>query len=185
MKKTVLFMAVLAMTASANAASINWSVSGAPAGLATYYEGGTYASAPLYFIVANDLSGLTSTTQLKADFLNNLSAITLTTATATELGKKPTISQQPVSSALLTAGTPTLFGLMYFSEDAAGNGYYKIATAGANPYSDGAPLADHTGVITSFSTMTGSGWTQAYAVPEPATAALALAGLAMLIRRRK
>lgn len=179
-------MAVLAMAVSANAASIDWTISGPPPMTANDYLGNPAANATIYFIVANDLSSITSITQFKADFLSNLSAITLTTAQMTETGAKPAINQQPVSSPLLTAGTPTTFGMLYFSEDAAGNGYYKIAVSGSTPYLDGAPAYDQTEVVTSFPTMASAGWTQGYVpVPEPATAALALAGLALLIRRRK
>lgn len=188
MKKTAILMAFAAMAMTASAASINWTISGAATGTAREFDGVTIAAnTTLYFIVANDLTTITSSSQLASEFFTDLSALTITTSAALPTGKKPTVSALPVSSPLLTSGQLTTFGMLYVSEDGLGNGFYRIVTNVAAPYADGAQPIDQQEVITSFSTMAGSGWVQGYAapVPEPATAALALAGLAMLIRRRK
>ena len=44
MKKTAILMAFAAMAITASAASINWSISGAPAGVAREYDGVTIAA---------------------------------------------------------------------------------------------------------------------------------------------
>jgi PEP-CTERM putative exosortase interaction domain len=81
--------------------------------------------------------------------------------------------------------TPTDFFMVALYDSGTSDGYWfnissKIT---ATPYLEGqSPPETTTSASFSNSTATMGGW---QAVPEPATAALALAGLALLIRRRK
>ena len=92
-----------------------------------------------------------------------------------------------MSSDLLTAGETYSFGLLYYSTDSKGDGYFKIATVSSQAYDPADPTSVQD-AKTSFTTFGNAsyGTEKAFsAVPEPSTAALALAGLALLIRRRK
>ncbi len=188
MKKLLTLAALVAVSMSAYGASINWNISGINNVLDTY-DGGTAANTTVYLILADaaSLDTITSSTQFKTDFTTALNAITINTTASNAAGKKPAVVADIIStSELLTAGTSYTFGMIYVSEDASGNGYYALSTASGMAYTyDPEDPSAAQSVSLSWSTMNSSAWTQGYAVPEPATAALALAGLAMLIRRRK
>ena len=184
MKKTLLLLAVL-FTASQImfGAAIEWQISGMNKAL-TNYDGATAANTTVYLILA-DSSSLASITGLEneADFTSALSAITLSTVTSGTDGKKPATLTSVVSSDLLSAGTTYTFGMLYVSE-ATDGGYYRYVAATKPAYDLSDPTGKQTASL-SWATMAGSTWQKGYAVPEPASAMLALAGVAMLIRRRK
>ena len=188
MKKFITLMVLAAASISAYGASINWNISGVNNALDNY-TGGAAANTTVYLVLGDAASKalLTSSTQLDTDFFSALAGITINTVTSAVDGKKPAVTADIVStSALLTAGATYTFGMLYVSQDALGNGYYAWASASGTAYNyDPEDLSGASPVSLSWATMNSSSWTQGYAVPEPATAALALAGLAMLIRRRK
>ena len=189
MKRILTLITILGIgITSAQAASIQWSVSGIATAVLTNPDsaGSTAGSSTLYFILADDLSSL-SGNEKKSDFETALSAITLATATTAADGTKPSITKQVVTSPLLNVGQEHTFGLLYFGEDDKGDGYYKLITATKAAYDASAPTTAKE-VKTSFSNLANAsyGSSKAYtAVPEPSTAALALAGLALLLKRRK
>ena len=187
MKKILALIAILGIgITSAQAASIQWSVSGIATAVLTNPDstGSTAGLATVYFILADDLSSL-SGNATKSDFESALSAITLATATTANDGTKPSVTKQVVTSELLTVGQTHTFGLLYFGEDDRGDGYYKLITASKAAYDASAPTTAKE-VKTSFSNLANASYTSAYtAVPEPSTAVLALAGLALLLKRRR
>ncbi len=199
MKKSLIASIAVALVAfSANAASIQWTISGLASKVLKDYQGNTAANATVYFILADDLSSL-SGNETQADFETALAALTLSTATTTSEGKKPTVSKRVVSdNTKLVAGTEYTFGLLAYSKDADGNGYYTVTTASKAAYDPADPTSAKE-VQTSFATLTSTAYTSAWTlqqepvnpddptpgVPEPATGALALAGVALLFKRRR
>ena len=186
MKKLIAGLAVAMAVSVVNAASINWTVTGSVTAVVNDYQGSPYAGT-VYLVKAADLSSITfaDTEQNKADFTTALNALTITTTTPGVDGKKPSVSKQVVTDNALTAGTVFSFGLLIVSEDAQGVGYYKVLKANGTPYVTGADAWAQTTLTTPWNTLGTQSWVKAYAVPEPATGALALAGLALLFRRRR
>ena len=187
MKKTLLLLAVL-FTASQImfGAAIEWQISGMNKAL-TNYDGATAANTTVYLILA-DSASLSTITGLEgpnaaSDFNTALAKITLASVTSASDGKKPATLTSVVSSDLLSAGTTYTFGMLYVSE-ATDGGYYRYVAATKPAYDLSDPTGKQTASL-SWATMAGSTWQKGYAVPEPASAMLALAGVAMLIRRRK
>lgn len=189
MKKLMTMMAVLALAITSNAASINWTVSGLASKVVNDKAGSPAANETVYLILAgtSDLASITDCADA-AKFNSALSAITLDSGTTTSEGKKPSISNKVVTNDALTANTTYTFGLLYVCEDAKGDGYYKVVTASAPAYTTG-DTANAKTLSTSFANLESASWTKAYSapapIPEPATGALALAGVALLFRRRR
>ena len=189
MKKTFAMLIALALVSTSFAVSVNWGITGADQPLPNYTSG-VAAGTTVYFLYGDATSInalLASDTATKADFLSDLASITLHTVTANNDGKKPTVSTivNIFDGRIQTSNNS--FGMLYYSEDAAGNGYYKISYGTSTGYNydpeDGSVQRE---ASISWLTMKNSAWTQAYAaVPEPATAGLAIAGLALLFKRRR
>ena len=188
MKKTLLLLAV-AFTASqlVFGASIEWYISGINKALSNY-DGSVAASTSVYLVLADSASLSTITGLEGADaatsFTEALSKITLSSVTSGTDGKKPASTRSVVSSDLISAGTQYTFGMLFVSE-ATDGAYYKYVTNPQTAYDISDPTSQKTTTL-SWSDMNNASWTKGYtAVPEPASAMLALAGVAMLIRRRK
>ena len=188
--KTLIALLTLAAV-SAQSASIDWTINGR--GNATAYDGTTALSSKVYFILASDVSSLTGN-ETESEFLDALSSITLDDSYSTASGgAKPTVEKVPVTSSQITGTSEQTFGMVVYSKDADGNGYYKIATAGGTGYATGASADAHTIVQTSWTDLRNASWVSAWtkpsedpsSVPEPATGALALAGVALLFKRRR
>ena len=192
--KTILASLALAVVATiAPAASIDWSVTGMNKVLNEY--DGTVASGTTVYLVLADATSLASITYDEASnpltdatFADARSAITIGTVNAGADGKKPSKTLNTVSSDLLTAGTEYTLAAIYFSTASDGNGYYRSVVTPGTAYDP--TVAGSAGAIsTSWATMSTAQWTKGYApapaVPEPSSAALALAGLALLLKRRR
>ena len=193
MKKILAF--ALAFVASASfAASINWGTT-----TKTAFAGSTIGGveARLLYIGASDLSEdakftITATDTL-ASLANKIGTDTESTASSTASGmlKGKLSGTYTFDSGLndgdyvaillsYTSGGKTYFNLSQTVATAynAVVGAWEDASAVASfTYSGGSAEAAESGSLTA-----GGGWT---AVPEPSTAALALAGLALLLKRRK
>ena len=194
MKKSILLIALVAMAVSANAACIDWNLGGSATRVvngvkaeskdATSAISGTTAlSSTVYLLIASDLSGLSGNTSKDA-FLSNLALISVSDTYSTSDGKKPAVSAVTVTSDLIQQASQT-YGVLVFDTDSFGNGWYKIATATGTGYAPGASADARTTVNTSWNNVYTSSWTKAWTVPEPSTSVLALAGLALLLKRRR
>ena len=198
MKKVLALAAIAATSLAANAASINWTVSGNTTtvlyGVEVSETGEASSSTTalkntnVYFILAGGLDDVFKDVE-KNDlngFNTVLSSITLDTATTTENGTKPSVTRKVVSGDdRLTAATQYTFGLLVYDTDSDGNIWYKVATANQVAYVDGADARDQKVATLAFAKLandTQAAWT---AVPEPATAAMALLGIGMMLKRRK
>ena len=188
MKKIVTLFSLLALATCVQAATIKWTISGSTTYVVNDYSGNPYASQTIYLVDGSYLDSLVDVAQSKKDFQDTLEAITIATATSSSTGTKPTnVSNLEVSSNMMTAGSLFSFGIVLISEK-DGFGYIKTYSVNGTPYADDAPTANRTGKATTAWAATGidkGSWTKSYTVPEPSTAALALAGLALLLKRRK
>ena len=128
--------------------------------------------------------------RFKTEFDEALAAITIGSVNAGTDGKKPTengttVSEVEVSSPLLTASQNYLLGSLYMGYDDAGNGFYRIATNTGTAFDPKVEGSAGT-VSLNWANMGSASWSKGYtAVPEPSTAVLALAGLALLLKRRR
>ena len=206
MKKLLTLALAMALVVVSNAANINWSVSG---NTSTYVylpnddgtaSGSSLYSGTVYLILASDLSSLSGHTT-QSDFEDALADLTLATATSSS-GVKPDVNKVLVSDDQLVAATSTTFAMLVYGTDKDGNGYYKAATATATPWADGTAANAQKTVTTAWAKLAAdtqapytSAWTLQQdpvnpddptpGVPEPATGALALAGVALLFKRRR
>ena len=189
MKKLMtLALATLAVVA-AQAANINWTVSGNTTTYVYEKDGTTPYSGTVYLVLANDLTSLNNKASQK-DFESALAAITLDSGESSSAGVRPATTKKLVSSDLLVADTATTFAALVYCTDADGNGWYKVGTGSQQPWADGTSTAGQRTVSTPWAKLAADtykqAWTKAPApIPEPATGALALAGIALLFRRRR
>ena len=157
---------------------------------ATKLFNGSVGSVTLYVVYATegnlDLTDLYGKTpDGGVTFTSALSGIELFTTTSQTDGKRPTVYTATENFTELTVGNIYDFAMLYYFEDTLGNGFMRhseITTVKATSTTE-------TDGVASF------GWAamnaasnlhQVYApVPEPATAAMALAGLALLFRRKR
>ena len=170
----------IALTAMlSNAASIQWSVANNT--IRNLDGTANLANASLYFFVgtataADVLAAFTkvgdSWTFDSSKLVDDPTPILLGTGVSTGGGGKGIGSTVYENSAISESALNPFFCVVVI------DGYYQIGSLSAKGY-DATNVANSptTAAFTSF-----GGWQK---VPEPATAALALAGLALLIRRRK
>ena len=186
--KNIITATLLFVAFSVSAASINWQVSGIATKTLSNYDGTTAANTPVYLILA-DATSLASITDVsdKDTFTSALSLITVASGVSKADGKKwdGAGNYTAYSSPLLTAGTQYDLGMLYFSEDAKGNGFYRVVSGKGTAYDP--TVEGATGSVSlNYGTLSSASWTKGYtAVPEPSTAVLALAGLALLLKRRR
>ena len=190
MKNKIATLLLIGAVATCQAASINWQVGGANRAL-TDYTGSAAANTTVYLVLTdglNNITGIDGSTTSKSDFDSALLAITVGTVDANGEGKKPASTTTTVDSDLLTAGQTYALSGLYFSTDATtGDIYYRVVNTSGTAYDK--TVEGQTGsVSTNWGTMANASWTKGYtaaAVPEPSTAVLALAGLALLLKRRR
>ena len=176
MKKFVTMMMVALVAVSASAASIDWQVSLGRTGKFVDSTGAAL-NGTIYLVLADTTFNATTAEEFKAQ----LDAATLGTDTVT--AGKSSSSAVTATSNKLTAGEFYDFAILVY--DAANSQYYMSASVNKPTYEAG--VDDATTISFTAAQATGNAsWTPTYtAVPEPASAMLALAGIAMLIRRRK
>ena len=180
----------LALVASAEVcfgAAIDWTLSGMNTAL-TDYAGNTAGKTTVYLVLADNKS-IASITDVAGEdaFTTALGSITVATVSSGTDGKKPATTTATFESPLLDAGTSYTFGMLYVSNDTDGNGFYRLLKSQSSVAAyDSSDPSSSQAVSLSWSTMKSAAWTKGYtAVPEPSTVALALAGLALLLKRRK
>ena len=172
-------MIVALVAVSASAASIDWSVS---LGRTGSFKDSTGAAMTgnIYLVLADTTFNATTA----EEFESQLSAATLGSQAITA-GKLASSANATATSDALTAGTTYDFAIVVY--DAANSMYYMSASNAERAYTSGVDDATTIKFSAAQAGADGSAtWSPSYtAVPEPASAMLALAGVAMLIRRRK
>ena len=185
MKKTIAFVAAFLLTATSQGASISWNLTGVAFGGSTLKNAGTEFTASLFYL-GNGGSLADSYTASDIAALDIVATSEKTTAKGANAGTYD-----------LTVGSDSngdVFGML-LSYTSGEKTYYNIAstTYTLSGFTDATSTPDNYNLTASSMTYTtadssttkvspGGGWT---AVPEPSTAALALAGLALLLSRRK
>lgn len=197
MKNIIITLSLVVIATMSHAASINWTMSGSTTTVlyAPKTDGKNSTSplsnATLYLMLGSseNLTKLSeATTSTIESVLGNL-ALNKNYSTSST-GTRPTISGVVVSDDSLSAGTLTTFALVVLGSDSDGGKWYKYITPTGTPYADGTAVADQTKLTTAWAQMTSTAataaqWNAVTPVPEPSTAVLALAGLALLLKRRK
>jgi hypothetical protein len=179
MKKIITMMMVALVAVSASAASIDWQVA---LGRNTFKDSkGAALNGTIYLVLADTTFNATTA----EEFETQLAAATLGTDTVTS-GKSSTSAVTATNNKLVAqsaGGSSYDFAIVVY--DAANSQYYMSATASQYAYAEGVDDAKLIS-FTAAQAVTSATWAPTYtAVPEPASAMLALAGVAMLIRRRK
>ncbi|MBQ2281437.1 MAG: PEP-CTERM sorting domain-containing protein [Kiritimatiellae bacterium] len=183
MKKFITMMAVALVAISASAASIDWVVNFGRSGKFVDSTGAAM-NGTIYLVLADTTFNATTA----EEFESQLAAATISSDTVSA-GKSSSTAVTATSDALVArsaGGEQYNFAIVVY--DSANALYYMTGTNQYPTYAyDKAAGEDPTQATFASSAIAApSQWTATYtAVPEPASAMLALAGVAMLIRRRK
>ena len=194
MKKLLTLALVASLAGITSAASIDWTISGINKAKTQINDAkGNALSGSVYLILASDASQLAEATP--DTFLTTLNNIKLGEAPVSS-GKVDGTTTRTASSndfvSRLDGGSQYTLQVVVY--DAANKSYYLSGTKSQYAYNpadvtSGDDVAK--GVtfskddIGASSTYEASGYQQIGGVPEPATGALALAGIALLFKRRK
>ena len=186
--KKLLTLAALVAAVTTQAASIQWAFSGITTSAKQIKNyAGTAMTGTLYLILSDSASALEGATSQSA-FETALEGITLGTA-AVASGKisSTTVVNSSALTAVEAGGPKYTFAVVVF--DPTNAYYYLSGTKEQYAYDAGAETPSPTSI-----TFTANDIGETYRnnnnitwsfVPEPSTAALALAGLALLLKRRK
>lgn len=185
MKKTFTFIAVAVFAMTSQGAQIAWNLSNVAFGGSKLADAGTEFVASLFYLG----NGGSLAESYSADDIAALDIKESATGTTSKAANAGTYT--------LTEGSDKngdVFGML-LSYTTGGKTYYNIAatTYTLSGFADATSTVDSYKLAASAMTYTtadasvtkaspGGGWT---VVPEPSTAALALAGLALLLKRRK
>ena len=191
MKKSILAVALLTGFAiSSQGSAILWSIDNT--GIKDFTVDGNaitdstanLAGANLYFFlgettVSDVESAFTGTTFDQTKLSTFLESTTSNGGGGKVKGTTPVVNDAISSS----TSNPFFLVITTVKDDAA---YYKLVTGSAVGYeTTGDPLPPTTTMQFTRTSVQGTSWTAAPTGPEPSTAALALAGLALLLKRRK
>lgn len=202
MKKTLLAIALCAISLTASATSIMWSAVGANAKLYGLTDGATLsvgtgsetAGLTAYYILYSNYETIKALGAVEASEIESYAVATAAGQTSSSAGAAGRLGTSTSTTAFTTAGVDffarvyTSFeGKTYFMDVFAGSGTDGVWTttlSGDESIQEKLSWANSTnyGGKTSTTVGTKNSWV---AVPEPSTAALALAGLALLLKRRK
>lgn len=180
--KKLLVLALCAACGLASAASIQWNMNLGRSGYIADANGDKMTGT-LYFLLTDTANSL-SDAVASDTFADTLSSVALGSMELTA-GKNTTVNT--ATSSQLTADTTYSFSLLVF--DTVNKQYYVSSALSEVAYDETADVVTPTKVTFDTSkvgsTFAASWKSTVPAVPEPSTAALALAGLAMLLKRRK
>ena len=191
MKKFLTIAAVALVAMSVQAAQINWGLTGQVKFNNTLVGNGgaTFTLVCLDGIAdwatyANDVAAGTATDGIVATKVTNAGSMGLATANPYGFNWADTTD---ISAGDIAKGTD--FAFVVTHNDGTDTYFwasdvFTVTDSGSNWNATNASFTMSTTVASAMGT-TGTNWTKAVAVPEPASAMLALAGVAMLIRRRK
>ena len=177
-------MVVALVAVSASAASIDWNINLGRTGKFVDSTGAAF-NGTIYLVLADTTFNATTAEEFEAQ----LAAATIGTQ-AVSAGKLASSTAATATSDALVAGSAggEQYNFSIVVYDAAKSLYYMTGTNSDPVYAyDKAAGEDPTqATFVASAVAAPSTWTPSYtAVPEPASAMLALAGVAMLIRRRK
>jgi hypothetical protein len=183
MKKLLFFALCTAFASLASAGSIQWNINMGRNGYIADYKGEKMAG-DIYLILAS------SATALEEAAANNTFVTALANAslgdpieiTSGKNNNAVNTATQP--STILAVGTEYSFSIVVF--DTANKQYYISSALSEKAYDESAAVVSPN-KITFTTSEVGSTFNANWqtSVPEPSTAALALAGLALLLKRRK
>ena len=179
MKKIISAMALVAAVA-ASGASIQWNLSLGRSGLIADSTGAAL-NGNLYLVLTSSAGDLASAAESDT-FAATLDSVALDSMTLS--GGKNTATKTTTSPRLVVDQNYSFSLVVY---DAANSQYYLSSALGETAYDETAAVVTPT-KVTFTATMVGSTSGKTWAstsVPEPATAALALLGLGLMIKRRK
>ena len=190
MKKLLTFVILAAVASTASAASVDWKYNSGRNGFIADSKGNA-TSGPVYLIFANDASALATAAE-NDTFASTLENLKLDSVALTSAGKWNGTVDKTATSDKLTVGTSYDFAIVVY--DSAANQYYVSATATQQAYDETAENPVKKGISLGAtqigSTYSGANWASTKPsstpdIPEPATGALALAGVALLFKRRR
>ena len=191
MKKLLTLLALATLAGSASAAAIDWKINMGRNGKVTDSEGNP-TSGPVYLIFADAAADLADAAS-NGTFSDTLSSLALDSVALTSAGKwDGNDDRTATDSKRLTAGETYDFAVVVY--DSANDSYYVSATSSQQAYDENAENVVKKGItlgVTDIgSTYSGANWADTVpsgtpGVPEPATGALALAGVALLFKRRR
>ena len=202
MKKTLLAVALCATSLTASATSIMWSAVGSNAKLFGLTDGSTLsvgtgsetAGLKAYYILYSNYETIKALGAVEADKIESYAVATASGQTSSSSGASGRLGTSSTTTDFTDAGASffarvyTSFeGKSYFMDVFAGagtDGVWTTTLSGDESIQEKLSWANSTnyGGKTSTSVGTKNAWV---AVPEPSTAMLALAGLALLIKRRR
>ena len=195
MKKLIAILAVAGFSISAQAVSLQWAVNTIAFGGSTlnattgvnltayliYLGNGDDVTVGSSYTESQLTTFISSTSSTEGSQISGTNARGIATATFKPTAEDPTTLNGNVYGMLLTFVSE---GKTYYNLSAE---TYKVTgianeTSTLDKWTITAGQQNYTTAAASSSVAKGGGWT---AVPEPSTAALALAGLALLLKRRK
>ncbi len=202
MKKALLALAVLAMAIPASAVSISWNGNGANSKFFGLTEGTTLsvgtgsetASLKAYYILYSNFDTIKALGAVEASEIETYAVATAVGQTSSSSGAAGRLAGSTATKAFTTAGQnffarvyTSFEGKTYFMDVFGGageGGVWTTMQSGDESAQEKLTWTNSTNYGGKISTTVGTknAWV---AVPEPSTAALALAGLALLIKRRR
>lgn len=203
MKIHITFL-LLIVAVTASAVTLNWSANGSNAAIKGLTSGAAMstgatsetASLALYYFKASDYDTIVGLGKVQASALSSYVVAETTGQTSDSSGASGRVKASSKSTDFTAAGATffarayaTFSGTTYFIDlfGGAGNGgVWEMTKSGDQSASESlAWVAGSYGGSTSETVGTKNAWISTAAVPEPATGALALAGIALLFKRRK
>jgi len=196
MKKSILMAAVLMAAAASQAVTLNWAANATTSklfglttgvNLTTTAGSSETASMSVYYLLATDLTAVQSTTdEATVAGLAKATAsgqVSTSTGAAGRFGASTVITGSDVGVSYFARVFATIGGQDYFMDlKNLNTSYFTTTKTGIDTVTE--TLGWGTAVYGGATGVQGD-FNKWVLVPEPATTALALAGLAMLIRRRK
>ena len=184
MKKLLVFALCATIAGIASAGSIQWEISMGKKGYIADSLGNKM-NGNLYFILTSSADALADAVATDT-FATVLASVSLGDPLQLTDGKSSNVTTVTEPSTVLAVGETYSFSLVVY--DVANKQYYLSAALSEKAYDESAEVVTANSITfdTSHvgSTFTAN-WSPTTPVPEPSTAALALAGLALLLKRRK